>query len=128
MQKNFPDSAKTFPERWKSRVSRDQFRTRLSGALRRRLYPNTGVTRLHLAQALGKDADTIDNWLNEYSQPDSYVMGDLISFFDPGFANEVYAAHGVVIAKLSDAKKAKALQALNRLAPALDALTDMAVA
>jgi hypothetical protein len=108
-------------------VSRDLFRQRLSNALRKRLYPNTGVTRLHLAHALGKDADTIDNWLNEYSQPDGYLMGELINFFDAGFANEVYGAHGVVVAKISDARKARALQAVNKIAPALDALAEMAM-
>jgi hypothetical protein len=54
-------------------------------------------------------------------------MGELINFFDAGFANEVYGAHGVVVAKISDARKARALQAVNKIAPALDALAEMAM-
>jgi hypothetical protein len=109
-------------------VSRDVFKVRLSRALLGRLHPNTGLHRKVLAHAVGVHENTIDNWIACYSQPDSYVMGELISFFDAGFANEIYSAHGAVIAKLSDTRKAKALQAVNRLAPALDALAEMAVA
>jgi hypothetical protein len=106
-------------------VSRDLFRKRLADALRRRLAPNTGLTRYQLAHAIGRDPGTIDNWLAEYSQPDSYVMGELIAFFDPAFANEIYAPHGVIVAKLSDARRAHAIQQVNKLSPALEALGEM---
>lgn len=106
-------------------MSRDLFRQRFAAALRHRLYPNTGLTKLQLAHAIGKDLKTIENWLAEYSQPDSYVMAELIAFFDTGFANEVYATHGVVVAKLSDVRRAHAIQQVNRLAPALDALGEI---
>lgn len=106
-------------------MSRDMFRERFAGALRRRLSPNTGLTRQQLAHALNKDIKTIENWLAEYSQPDSYTMGELIALFDPAFANEVYEAHGVVVAKLADVRRAHAIHQVNRLAPALDALSEL---
>jgi len=126
-----PAPGRTFPELTSTNgrsVTRHDFRKALSNAIRTRLYPNTGVTRRHLADALGKDEDTIDNYLNEYSQPDGYVMGLMIQFFDAGFANEVYGLHGVVVAKMSDARKAAAIQAVNKLSPALDALAEMVAA
>lgn len=107
-------------------MSRDLFRKRLSDALRQRLHPNTGLTKAVLAHAIGiKDPTTIDNWLTGYSQPNSYIMGELIAIFDPGFANEVYEAHGVIVAKLSDARRAAAIHQVNRIAPALDALSEI---
>jgi hypothetical protein len=109
-------------------VSRDAFKDRLANALLRRLHPNTGLHRKVLSHAIGVHENTVDNWCAGYSQPDSYFMGELIQFFDAGFANEVYAAHGAVVAKLSDTRKARALQAVNKLAPALDALSEFAVA
>ena len=117
-----PSIGKTFIEHGTSGVTRDQFRQRLADALRRRLAPNTGVTRAVLAHAIGKDVATINNWLAERAQPDSYLMGELIALFDPAFANEVYEGHGVVVAKLSDARRAAAIHSVNRIAPALDAL------
>jgi hypothetical protein len=124
VQNSPPQLPKTFPEQ-RPAVTRNDFRRRLALALRRRLYPNTGLTRLALAHSLGKDEGTIDNWLNEYSQPDSYLMGELITFFDAAFANEVYGAHGVVVAKLSDARRASALRKVNSIAHALPALEEM---
>lgn len=125
MGKYSTSCGKTFRELG-SGVTRDLFRKRLADALRRRLVPNTGLTKAVLAHAIGiKDPGTIDNWMAEYSQPDSYVMGELIAFFDPAFANEVYQTHGVVVAKLSDVRRAHAIHQVNRLAPALDVLGEM---
>lgn len=116
----------TSRERRRCGVTRDTFRKNLADALRRRLAPNTGLTKAVLAHAIGiKEPRTIDSWMMQASQPNSYVMGELIAFFDPGFANEVYEAHGVIVAKLSDVRRAAAIQQLNRLAPALDALSEM---
>lgn len=126
MGKSPHSEGKTFREHGSSGMTQVLFRQRFSSALRRRLAPNTGLTKAVLAHAIGiKDPGTIDNWLAEYSQPNSYIMGELISFFDSGFANEVYGGHGVVVAKLSDARRAAAIHSVNRIAPALDALGEI---
>lgn len=102
-------------------MTRQQWRSKYANALRRRLSPNTSLTRQQFAHAMGWSVDTVDNHLSEYGQPDAYRMGQAMGFFysmgDHTFAVEVY---GDVITPLT--KKAKIGDALAALDAARDAL------
>lgn len=121
MQKNLLSNGKTFPEHRSVFVTRQQWRRGYANALRRRLSPNTSLTRQQFAHAMGWSVDTVDNHLSEYGQPDAYRMGQAMSFFysigDHTFATEVY---GDVITPLT--KKAKIGTALAALDAAREAL------
>jgi len=124
MSENFlPSFPKTFRKPRKE-ISRDEFRARIAGAMRRRLFPNTGLRKVDLAHALQLTSATVDNWLAGYSQPDSYVLTKMISLFDAGFANEVFGTD-VVVAKLDDMRRFISLKEVNRTAPALAAIEEL---
>jgi DNA-binding transcriptional regulator YiaG len=105
MSKNFPRKAKTFKER---PVSHAEHKSRVAAALRRRLYPNTGITRKQLAGLVGVTVETVENWLSGYTDPKGYWLMRLIAVLDVGFANEVAEPHGAMVVKLSDAKRVEA--------------------
>lgn len=110
-------------------ASRGEFRERFATALRRRVVPLGPLSRRQIAHAIGVCDDTIDNWLAGRSQPDAWVMGLLMEFFDASFACEVYQPHGVAIVKLSDIRKVRSIAAVEKLAPvcaAIDALEGLA--
>ena len=108
-----PADPKTFREQTESRAA---FRQRVAASIALRLYPHTALRLKVLAHAVGVSTDTLGNYLSGYSQPDSYVMGRLLAFFDAAFANEVYGQAGLVIAKLTDVKRADELRQSNSLA------------
>ena len=116
----FPLAGKTFPQR-RNIVSRDEFRARISAALSKRLFPNTGLHKVDLAHALGVVPKTLVHWIDRYSQPDGYLLAQLIAFFDAGFANEVFG-DTCVVAKLDDMRRFVSLKQVNRTAPALAAI------
>lgn len=101
-------------------MTKQEWRRRYAAALRRRLYPNTTLTRQQFAHAMGWSVDTLDNHLSEYSQPDAYRMGQAMGFFysigDYSFAIEVY---GEVITPLTKSAKSTALRALDAARDAL---------
>lgn len=124
MEKNLPPPGRTFQQP-RNALSRDDFRARISDALRRRLFPNTALRNIDLAKALGVDTKTLGNWLARYSQPDGYLLTQLIHFFDAGFANEVFGGDRVVVARVSDMKNFLALREVNRSAKALAAIAEL---
>lgn len=107
-------------------ASRGEFRDRFAAALRRRLVPLGPLSRRQLAHAIGVCDDTVDNWLAARSQPDAWVMGSLMEFFDAAFACEVYAPQGVAIVKLNDIRKVRAIAAVEKLAPICAAIDELA--
>jgi hypothetical protein len=126
MPKDFPSERKTFPEQRCPRVAPGAFRQRFRTALARRLHPHTNLTRKALARAIGRAPETIDNYLSGYSQPDSLVMGELMAFFDPGFACEVYEGHGLLIMQAEDLGRARSiLRRVGDLAPVLATIEDL---
>lgn len=102
--------------------ARAAFRERLASALRRRLAPNTALAKVQLAAALGVATQTLDNWCARQSQPDGYLLTQLIRIFDAGFANEVFGGAELVVAKLDDMRRFTALREVNRSAKALEAI------
>jgi transcriptional regulator with XRE-family HTH domain len=123
-EKNLPQVGKTFGER-RANLSRDEFRARIGAALRKRMFPNTGLRKTDVAAALGLSTATIDNWLSSYSQPDGYLLTQLIHFFDVGFANEVFGNDRIVVARLDDMRRFLAMREVNKSAPALAAIAEL---
>lgn len=123
-EKNLPSVGKTFREQ-RNGVSRDAFRARISASLRKRLAPNTPLSKAQLAHALAITTATVDNWLACYSQPDGYLLTQLIHFFDAAFANEIMGEGRVVVAKLDDMRRYLSLREVNRAAKALAAIEEM---
>ena len=93
--------------------NRNVLRGRVADALSRRLYPFTGVTSKVLAHALGVSPRSVEGWRAGTSEPDGANLLALFSFFDAGFANEVMAPSGCLIAKLSDTRAARAIAQIN---------------
>jgi hypothetical protein len=60
-------------------------RKRLSAALRRRLQPQGRLTIKELAAGIGVTTDTVQNWLNESTEPSSWLLGRLLAMLDPAF-------------------------------------------
>lgn len=103
-ENDFAPPGKTFRQP-RNNLTRDEFRGRVSDSLRKRLAPNTALRKIDLARALTVDVKTVDNWLARYSQPDGFVLTQLIHFFDGGFANEVFGSGRFVVAKLDDMRR-----------------------
>jgi len=75
--------------------------TRFVTALRRRMQPNTPLSRAQLANAVGCSERTVDNWLGG-SPPSGPHLLSLIQIFDRAFVAEVT---GGDVPKLSDARR-----------------------
>lgn len=105
-----------------SEAMRRAFRDRMAGALRRRLKPNTMLQKTQLAHALGVSVQTIDNWCGAVSQPDGFMLVQMIHFFDTAFAVEVFGQGALIVSKIDDARRYAALREINRTAPVLAAL------
>lgn len=105
-----------------SDAERMAFRERLSAGLRKRLKPNTMLQKTQLAHALSVSAQTIDNWIGQVSQPDGFMLVQLISLFDTGFAAEVFGQGKLIVSKIDDARRYAALREINRAAPVLAAI------
>jgi TetR/AcrR family transcriptional repressor of bet genes len=65
-------------------------RKRLSAALRRRLQPQGRLTIKELAAGIGVTTDTVQNWLNESTEPSSWLLGRLLAMLDPAFFAEAF--------------------------------------
>lgn len=65
-------------------------RSRLAAALRRRLFPETALQPVELAQRLGVDIAAILDWLEGRREPSSSQMGRLLAALDPAFLVDVY--------------------------------------
>jgi len=65
-------------------------RKRLSAALRRRLQPQGRLTIKELAAGIGVTTDTVQNWLNESTEPSSWLLGRLLAMLDPAFFVEAF--------------------------------------
>lgn len=106
-------------------TTRASFRERFAAALRRRLVPFGSLSRRQLAHAIRVCEDTVDNWLSGRSQPDAFVMGELMEFFDASFACEVYQPSGIAVVKLSDIRRVRAISAISKLAPVCAAIDEI---
>lgn len=73
---------------------RSEFMKRFTDALRRRLYPNTGLRVDDLAYALGMNGFTLRAWLRGESCPGGDAVDGCIDFFtragDHNFLQELY--------------------------------------
>lgn len=67
----------TLPTIGSTRVMRERVR----GALSQRLFPITALHRKTLADAIGVNRDTLDNWFNGVGEPRAEYLGALIKFF-----------------------------------------------
>jgi TetR/AcrR family transcriptional repressor of bet genes len=65
-------------------------RKRLAAALRRRLQPQGRLTIKELAGGIGVTTDTVQNWLNESTEPSSWLLGRLLAMLDPSFFVEAF--------------------------------------
>lgn len=66
-------------------------RTRVAGALRSRLAPNTGVHTKQLAHGIGRSTEAIRQWLNAETAIKAEDLAAVARFFgDPRFLGEVY--------------------------------------
>jgi transcriptional repressor BetI len=65
-------------------------RKRLAAALRRRLQPQGRLTIKELAAGIGVTTDTVQNWLNESTEPSSWLLGRLLAMLDPSFFVEAF--------------------------------------
>lgn len=68
---------------------------RVKWALRRRLHPNTALSRHDLARATDLSDRTIDKLLSGYSKPSADTLDTLRRFLGVGFIAEVFAAPGL---------------------------------
>jgi hypothetical protein len=68
---------------------------RVAGALKRRLFPKTNLTRQQLQHALRISKGTMDNLLSGNHDPSGPTMDKLIAMFRDGFINEVWGAHNI---------------------------------
>lgn len=73
-----------------------EFKKIFAEALRRRLYPNSGLQRDQFAYALGVHGETVKNWLRGESCPDGGALSAAINFFarvgDHAFLQELFPA------------------------------------
>jgi len=65
-------------------------RKRLAAALRRRLQPQGRLAIKELAAGIGVTTDTVQNWLNESTEPSSWLLGRLLAMLDPSFFVEAF--------------------------------------
>jgi TetR/AcrR family transcriptional repressor of bet genes len=65
-------------------------RKRLAAALRRRLQPQGRWAIKELAAGIGVTTDTVQNWLNETTEPSSWLLGRLLAMLDPSFFVEAF--------------------------------------
>ncbi len=68
---------------------------RVAVALRRRLFPNTNLTRKQLQDALKCSVGTLDNLLSGHHDPSGRMIDALVAFFRDGFVNEVWGGHNI---------------------------------
>jgi DNA-binding XRE family transcriptional regulator len=70
-------------------------RERVSVALRRRMYPNTNLSRQQLADRIEISDGTMANLLSARTDPSGPVLDKLIRCFKDGFINEVFGCHDI---------------------------------
>jgi DNA-binding XRE family transcriptional regulator len=86
-----------------------------------------GLTQSAFGKLVGLDRQTVVNIVAAKFTTSGYAMMKLTEALGADFLNAIYRPFGIVAAR-AGTPEAKALQAVNRLAPALDALAEMAVA
>lgn len=101
---------------------RASHRKRLAAALRRRLQPQGPLAIKELAQATGVTPDTVQNWLNETTDPSSWLLGRVMAMLDPSFFVEVYGPTVEAVRRRFEARLATEREAGERDRAALAAL------
>ena len=87
---------------------------RVSLSLKRRLFPNTNLTRKQLQDALRISPGTMDNLLSGNHDPSGRVLDKLVAMFRDPFINEVWGAHNIHCIDTRLTEKAKAVRELVR--------------
>lgn len=93
-----------------SKSSDGKFRERVRAALQRRVGPAMPITYKHVAQATGKQPQTVRAWCEMNQRIADEDVGELIKLFGPSFYNEIYADTGCVLIRIQDARRAKEIQ------------------
>lgn len=86
---------------------------RVAGALQRRLFPNTNLTRKQLQSGLHISVGTMDNLLSGHHDPSGRVLDKLVAFFRESFVNEIWGAHNIHCIDTRSHQKAAALQRIH---------------
>lgn len=112
-----------------ARQQADALKRSFGDALRRRLYPHTGLKREVLAAAIGVSHGTISNHVNGTTGINLAHFWVVAAFFGPAFLHEVLSTVGVIPVRVEDTERAstaaKALK-LGEIANAIDDLRHIA--
>lgn len=94
------------------------FAARFAEAMRRRMYPNTGLQPKQLAGIVGKSADSFMRWCRGEARVPADVIDPLIAFFkergDGWFLHELFPSAEATAARL-DAELVELQRRLDRL-------------
>jgi len=99
-------------------------RSRVSAALRRRLYPNTALQAKDLAAVLGVTPDTARNWLAETSEPSSWMIGRIATALDALVWTEIYGPFFEAMRQRFETRVAATRGAEKREQAALDVINE----
>jgi transcriptional regulator with XRE-family HTH domain len=95
---------------------------RVAVALKRRLFPNTNMTRKQLQDALKCSVGTMDNLLSGNHDPSGRILDRLVSLFRESFVNEVWGAHNIHCISTLQEKRVAALRKIEEAQQELRAL------
>lgn len=103
-----------------------EFRRRFAAGLKRCMTKH-GMSTAQTAEALGVSSVSIRNYCSGLCTPHGIAFNGLIALFGADLLNEIGPMFGFISANVGT-REARALEAVNKLSPALDALAEMVAA